>query len=563
MAIMRIWIQDSINSQKYESETHFKHYSKQVSNKNSTQDWNQNPKRDSNDYLKQDLNVNSKQDSKEYSTQDAIEYSKLDSNEYSKQDSNKYSKQFSNVHSKQDSKEYSPQDASEYSKQNSNEYSKQDSKEYSKHDSNEYSKQDSNDYSKQDSKEYSKQDWIQSSKHDSNEFLKQDSNEYSKQNSKVYSPQDSNVLSKQDSNVYSKQDSNEYSPQDSNSKLIVMLYHKPKLDPEEVKEMFLECPEVKCEFSHDVAYVNKSSAVIAHKLIQDYTNHVYSLPKRSPGQLWFYFDLESPNYIGMSSKDAEYLTEERKFNATIHYSPSSLIWMSYGKYNGSHIWNYRRIYNMILDKKVDFAAKKDKLLFWAVSNCQAVSKRQNYVKILAKHIQIDIYGKCGTFVCSRNENCETEVFKKYKFYLAFENHICDDYITEKLWKALAIREVVPIVLGGVGHEKYLPPKSYIDIRDFATPADLANYLKKLDEDDELYNEYFAWRYKITPVFDFKQAKTKWPTEYFLCQVCRLIHSQDLNTTYVDFTDRNNDEKYCRNPDEYFKDMKIPLGDVKL
>jgi len=35
---------------------------------------------------------------------------------------------------------------------------------------------------------------------------------------------------------------------------------------------------------------------------------------------------------------------------------------------------------------------------------------------------------------------------KYKFSLAFENAICDDYITEKLWRPLLVGSV-PVVMG--------------------------------------------------------------------------------------------------------------------
>ena len=38
--------------------------------------------------------------------------------------------------------------------------------------------------------------------------------------------------------------------------------------------------------------------------------------------------------------------------------------------------------------------------------------------------------------CNRNYSCMIELKQNYKFYLAFENSLCDEYITEKFWKAL-------------------------------------------------------------------------------------------------------------------------------
>ncbi|CAH1798488.1 unnamed protein product [Owenia fusiformis] len=340
-----------------------------------------------------------------------------------------------------------------------------------------------------------------------------------------------------------------YVRKNNKTTILMMYYPEKEFTQEQIVDMFRECPDLKCEFTHDERAIADSAAVIIHNVEE----HLYSMPKRQPGQLWLYYDLESPGFM-MGSETATYLTNQKMFNGTINYSPSSQVWLPYGKYNGTHIWIYNSIYYMFLDKRIDFAARKNKLLFWAVSNCYAKSKRQDYVKELIKNVKVDIYGGCGPLNCPRSKDCENTLFKTYKFYLAFENYVCQDYITEKLWLTLATRETVPIVIGGANHEKYLPPKSYIDIRDFATPADLANYLQKLDKNDDLYNEYFSWRYKISPVFDFQKATPKQPLEYYVCQVCRLIHTPNLNRTYVDFVDFNNDKRYCRNPSEYYKGL---------
>ncbi len=44
--------------------------------------------------------------------------------------------------------------------------------------------------------------------------------------------------------------------------------------------------------------------------------------------------------------------------------------------------------------------------------------------------QIDVFGACGRQdPCRRNDSCLENMFHKYKFYLAFENSFCEDYIT--------------------------------------------------------------------------------------------------------------------------------------
>jgi glycoprotein 3-alpha-L-fucosyltransferase len=67
---------------------------------------------------------------------------------------------------------------------------------------------------------------------------------------------------------------------------------------------------------------------------------------------------------------------------------------------------------------------------------------------LAKYIQVDIYGACGTFKCSRTtaDKCFDILDRDYKFYLAFENSNCRDYITEKFFVNGLSRNTLPIVV---------------------------------------------------------------------------------------------------------------------
>jgi glycoprotein 3-alpha-L-fucosyltransferase len=71
---------------------------------------------------------------------------------------------------------------------------------------------------------------------------------------------------------------------------------------------------------------------------------------------------------------------------------------------------------------------------WLVSNCHESNNRQKYVHELKKYIPVDIYGGCGTMKCpiSNKTECFEMLDRDYKFYLAFENANCKDYITEKL-----------------------------------------------------------------------------------------------------------------------------------
>ena len=65
--------------------------------------------------------------------------------------------------------------------------------------------------------------------------------------------------------------------------------------------------------------------------------------------------------------------------------------------------------------------------------------------------------------------------KKYKFYLALENSICPDYVTEKMYEALK-HNIVPVVFGGSDYKVMFPKDSFIDMMEFKNVSSLADYL---------------------------------------------------------------------------------------
>ena len=175
------------------------------------------------------------------------------------------------------------------------------------------------------------------------------------------------------------------------------------------------------------------------------------------------------------------------------------------------------------------AEGKTKLAIWLVSNCNARSNRQGYVKILKKHVDVDIFskgGKCGgQDVCPRHLNsdvCYDMIENTYKFYLSFENSICKEYVTEKFFEMMG-RNIVPVVLGGADYTTIAPPHSYINALDY-TPKQLAEYLMELDRNDTLYAEYFWWKphYRIRNLYDTNRQA--------FCDLCEALHTSPIQTS---------------------------------
>ncbi|KAG5332657.1 FUCTB fucosyltransferase, partial [Acromyrmex heyeri] len=141
------------------------------------------------------------------------------------------------------------------------------------------------------------------------------------------------------------------------------------------------------------------------------------------------------------------------------------------------------------------------------SDCDTASDRDSYVSELMKHIRIDSYGACvnNAQLDNRLKNNYLDILSdreflffvaKYKFTIAFENAICDDYITEKLWRPLVVGSV-PIYYGSPSFKDWLPNnKSAISILDFTSPIKLAHFLHNLLKNDSAYEEYLSHKLNL-------------------------------------------------------------------
>ncbi|ELU10771.1 hypothetical protein CAPTEDRAFT_75574, partial [Capitella teleta] len=242
----------------------------------------------------------------------------------------------------------------------------------------------------------------------------------------------------------------------------------------------------RCEYTTDRSRIKEADALLfrAKKIKR------FDLPKeRSSHQKYMMFEYEAPHKVWASVNLTDY---NGFFNLTSTYA-----WDSDIPFNKHRNFVVNQTLNRLL-VGTDFAKRKrkDVMVAWFSSRCYTQSNRGAYVKELQKYIQVDIYGKCGNLTCeTKNHFMEDKCVKKlldldgsYKFYLAFENSLCEDYVTEKIFKVIEPK-VVPIVMGAVDYSRFLPVNSYIDVRDFESPKALAEYLRYLNTNDHRYNEY--------------------------------------------------------------------------
>ncbi|CAJ0609965.1 unnamed protein product [Cylicocyclus nassatus] len=220
--------------------------------------------------------------------------------------------------------------------------------------------------------------------------------------------------------------------------------------------------------------------------------------KRSKSQVWIIRLMESP-------ENTKFL---RNYMAQINYTASyhrdSDIYLPYGLYKPFQKVKKKRF--------VNYAKGKSGLAVWLVSNCLTNNNRMLFAKRLSEFMQVDIYGECGKGSVPRKDL--HRLIKNYKFYLAFENSNCRQYISEKFWINALSNNAVPIVMGAPKSDymAVAPPHSFIHVDDYEPPQ-LAQYLLYLDKNDTAYNEYFAWK-------SFGRVVSS----DFYCQLCSFVQS---------------------------------------
>lgn len=65
---------------------------------------------------------------------------------------------------------------------------------------------------------------------------------------------------------------------------------------------------------------------------------------------------------------------------------------------------------------------------------------------------MNVFGQCGNMMCPNAdlEQCNELLEREYYFYLAFEDSMAEDYVTDQLWIALN-HFAVPVVFGGANY----------------------------------------------------------------------------------------------------------------
>ena len=268
------------------------------------------------------------------------------------------------------------------------------------------------------------------------------------------------------------------------------------------------CQVNNCRVTYDKSKIFQSDALYFHGRDLPTPKELRELRKRvnNTNQIWIWLMHESPEYTYYEPEIYEGI-----FNWTSTYSPKSDIFIPY--------FGMRKLRENeprpALGK--DFSSGKDKMVLFINSHCDDL--RMNFIRRLKKHVQVDTYGRCKNMInpelpeCHRLSDKCRKIQSRYKFYLAMENCLCEDYITEKYYKNAMQRGLLPLVMGGANYNdaRLALPHSFINIRDYDSLEQLGNYLKYLNSNNTAYNEYFKWSYEYTVEL-----------QHGMCKVCKAL-----------------------------------------
>ncbi|XP_028394841.1 alpha-(1,3)-fucosyltransferase B-like [Dendronephthya gigantea] len=192
-----------------------------------------------------------------------------------------------------------------------------------------------------------------------------------------------------------------------------------------------------------------------------------------------------------------------------------------------------------LDLPIPFKNKTGGIMV-AFSNCERV--RTEYLRQLMKFIKIDSYGGClrnkkGLIERYGADFKKKKLFlqKSYKFAITFFNQDCDYFVDDQILHALNAG-AVPIVMSTDKIYDFLPGNlrnSIVNVRDFKNPADLAEHLKFLMNNETEYNKYLEWKTKGLGDISGTIIGSYWNRKFnHWCQVCQAIaqkkwHKQGL------------------------------------
>ncbi|XP_042334715.1 3-galactosyl-N-acetylglucosaminide 4-alpha-L-fucosyltransferase FUT3-like [Sceloporus undulatus] len=236
-----------------------------------------------------------------------------------------------------------------------------------------------------------------------------------------------------------------------------------------------------CHFTADQTWHPRADTIVTHHRGVCRAPQLLPQGQRPWLQHWTWFNMEppslSPNFTSMDSL----------FNLTRTYRRDLDIFLPYGQLR-------------VLAKHHNPAMPlKSKMVAWVVSHWNLGSHLEKYFQDLSRYLPMDLYGPNQTLPASKSFS----ILSKYKFYLAFEDSVPENYITMQFWRNTLTALTMPIVQGPPwrNYQHHLPSGAFIHIDHFQMAKDLDLFLHKLDRSPNQYWRCFRWSSWLEPVLE--------------------------------------------------------------
>lgn len=213
-----------------------------------------------------------------------------------------------------------------------------------------------------------------------------------------------------------------------------------------------DCGDTKCLITENRKYLNdhRLKAILFYGSNIKHTD--FPIPRKQ-SHIWGLLHDESP-------KNTPFLMYETGLNLFNYTS-------TFSRYSDVPFTNhyFKSIHQLISDQYLVPIELKNEYqrnenvspVLYVQSICNTMSDRDSYVKELMKYIDVDSYGECLNNRRMPKELSENYISKidsdeffnfiaRYKFVIAYENAVCNDYITEKFWRPLIVG-TIPIYFG--------------------------------------------------------------------------------------------------------------------
>ena len=154
------------------------------------------------------------------------------------------------------------------------------------------------------------------------------------------------------------------------------------------------------------------------------------------------------------------------------------------------------IFNSI--RRYSLKSKKKKFCAAVISNNNTYAKfRLDFINLLNKYKRVDMGGKYKNNVGKiRNK---ISFLSNYKFSIAMENTEGEGYLSEKIMHSF-LSGTIPIYYGDYILDEFINPKSYILIKGKKDIKNKIEYIKKIDNNDNLFKKILKENIFIDPKY---------------------------------------------------------------